>query len=70
MIPITLLNPGENGVIKKIGGKTEVKKHLENLGFSTGAQLTVINSLGGNIIVKVRETRIAISSEMAQKIFI
>ncbi len=70
MIPVSLLNPGENGVIKKIGGRPEVKKHLENLGFSAGADIAVINSLGGNIIVKVRETRVAISNEMAQKIFI
>ncbi len=70
MIPLTLLNPGEDGVIKKIGGKPEVKKHLENLGFSSGTQITVINSLGGNIIVRVRESRIAVSSEMAQKILV
>ena len=57
-------------VIKKIGGKPEVKAHLENLGFVVGGTVTVVNAIGGNVIVKVKESRIAISREMAQKIMI
>lgn len=70
MMPLTLANIGEDNVIRKIGGKPEVKKHLENLGFVVGGNVTVINSLGGNVIVNVKESRVAISREMAQKIMI
>ena len=70
MMPLTLANVGENNIIRKIGGKPEVKKHLEDLGFVAGSNVSVINTIGGNIIVKVREARIAISKEMAQKIMI
>ena len=57
-------------MIKKIGGKPEVKKHLENLGFVVGSGVSVINTMGGNVIVKVKEARVAISKEMAQKIMV
>lgn len=57
-------------MIKKIGGKPEVKKHLENLGFVAGGNVTIVTTMGGNIIVNVKESRIAISKEMAQKIMI
>lgn len=70
MMPLTLANIGEENMIRKIGGKPEVKQHLENLGFVTGGTVTVINTLGGNVIVNVKETRVAISKEMAQKIMI
>ena len=70
MIPLTLAEAGEQNVIKKIGGKPEVKAHLENLGFVVGGTVTVVNAIGGNVIVKVKESRIAISREMAQKIMI
>lgn len=60
----------EKNIIKKIGGKQEVKAHLENLGFVVGGAVTIINSIGGNVIVNVRESRIAISKEMAQKIMV
>lgn len=70
MMPLTLANIGEENTIKKIGGKPEVKKHLENLGFVAGGSVTVINTLGGNVIVNVKESRIAISKEMAQKIMV
>lgn len=69
-MPLTLANVGEENIIKKIGGKPEVKKHLENLGFVVGSGVTVITVLGGNIIVIVKETRVAVSKEMAQKIMI
>ena len=70
MMPLTLAEVGEENVIKKIGGKQDVKPHLENLGFVVGGAVTVINTIGGNVIVNVKESRIAISKEMAQKIMI
>lgn len=70
MMPLTFADVGEENIIKKIGGKPEIKKHLENLGFVAGGAVTVISSMGGNIIVNVKETRVAISKEMAQKIMI
>ncbi len=70
MMPLNLATVGENNIIKKIGGKPEVKKHLENLGFVVGGDVKIINTLGGNVIVNVKETRVAISEEMARKIMI
>ena len=70
MIPLSYANPGEESVIRKIGGNPEVKKHLENLGFVAGGTVTVITSLNGNVIVKVKESRVAIDDEMARKIMI
>lgn len=69
-MPLTLADTGESLVIKRIGGKPEVRKHLENLGFVVGSNVSVINAIGGNIIVKVKEARVAISQEMAQKIMV
>ena len=70
MMPLTLANIGEENIIRKIGGKPEIKKHLENLGFVAGGTVTVISSVAGNIIVNVKESRVAVSREMAQKIMI
>ncbi len=70
MMPLMLADVGEVNTIKKIGGSPEVKKHLENLGFVVGGNVTVITALGGNVIVNVKEARVAISREMAQKIMI
>lgn len=69
-MPLALANRGEANIIKKIGGTLEVKKHLENLGFVVGGDVTVVNSLGGNLIVNVKESRVALSREMAQKIMV
>lgn len=69
-MPLALANIGEENIIKKIGGKPEVKQHLENLGFVVGGTVKIINTLGGNVIVNVKESRIAISKEMAQKIMV
>ena len=69
-MPLTLANVGEDNIIKKIGGKPEVRKHLENLGFVIGGNVNVITKLGGNVIVNVKEARVAISEEMAQRIMI
>lgn len=70
MMPLALADVGEMNTIKKIGGSLEVKKHLENLGFVVGGNVMVINTLGGNVIVNVKEARVAISEEMARKIMI
>lgn len=70
MMPLSLADTGEKNIIRKIGGSSEVKKHLENLGFVVGGDVTVINRLGGNVIVNVKEARIAISEEMALKIMV
>ncbi len=70
MMPLTLANPGEENLIRKVGGSPEVKKHLEDLGFVAGGTVSIVSSLGGNVIVKVKETRVAISEEMARKIMI
>ena len=69
-MPLTLANIGEQNTIKRIGGKPEVKKHLENLGFVVGGNVTVITTMGGNVIVNVKEARIAISQKMAQKVMV
>ena len=70
MVPLSVLGDGNEGIIKKVGGKPEVKKHLENLGFIPGDTVCVITEQNGNIIVKVKETRVAISKEMAMKIYV
>ena len=70
MFPLAMADVGETYIIKKIGGSPEVKKHLENLGFVAGGDVTVISALGNNVIVKVKESRVAISEEMAGKIMV
>ena len=70
MMPITLANIGEENIILRVGGTPEVRQHLADMGFVAGGTATVINTLGGNVIVKVKETRVAISEEMARKIFV
>ncbi len=69
-MPLTLCPIGEENIIKRIGGKDDVKRHLENLGFVAGSTVTVISEMGGNIIVNVKESRIAVSKEMAGKIMV
>ncbi len=70
MMPLSLSAPGEEAMVERIGGKPEVKKHLENLGFVAGTAVKVITRMGGNLIVQVKEARVAISCEMAQKIMV
>lgn len=70
MMPLTLAKVGEVNIIKRIGGKQDVRAHLENLGFVAGGRVSIVNTIGGNVIVNVKESRIAISKEMAQKIMI
>lgn len=70
MMPLTLATVGEENMIKKVGGKPEVRAHLEDLGFVPGAGVTIISTIGGNLIVNIKDSRIAISREMAGKIMV
>ena len=70
MMPLLFSTIGEANIIKKIGGSPEIKQHLENLGFVVGGNVTIISTIGGNLIVNVKESRIAISKEMASKIMV
>lgn len=70
MIPLSLTEPGKEQVIKRVGGNAEVRQHLENLGFVVGGTVTVLSVLKGNVIVKVKESRIAIDDGLARKIMV
>ena len=70
MMPLTMMNTGEPNIIKKIGGIEETRKFLENLGFVTGATVTVVSEIGGNMIVNIKDTRVAIGKDMANKIMV
>ena len=67
MMPLNLADIGQPQIIKRLGGTPEIKKHLEDLGFIVGGEVSVVRSLGGNLIVKVRESRVAVSKEQAMK---
>ena len=70
MMPLVLAEAGEENIIRKVGGNAEMKQHLEDMGFVVGGSVTVMSVIGGNLIVKVKESRVAISREMAQKIMV
>ena len=70
MRPLCLAEKGEPQIIKKIGGSPEVRQHLENLGFNVGGEVLIVNTLGENIIVKVKEARVALSDGLARKIMV
>ncbi len=70
MMPLMLADIGEESMIMRVGGNPEVRAHLENLGFVPGGSVTVISTIGGNLIVNVKESRVAISREMAGKIMV
>lgn len=70
MFPLILAPEGEEQIIKKIGGSPDVRQHLADIGFNVGSAVTVITTMSGNVIVKVKEARIAISREMAQRIMV
>ncbi len=69
-MPITMANVGEEMMIKKIGGNPETRRFLENLGFVVGGFVTIVNDIGGNVILSVKESRVAVSKEMAMKIMV
>lgn len=70
MMPLTMCNIGGSNTIKKIGGKEETRKFLESLGFVVGSPVTIVSDIGGNLIVNIKESRVAVSKEMAIKIMI
>ena len=69
-MPLSMVNEGEKNVIKRVGGKAEVKRFLESLGFVAGGNVTVVSKNGGNVIVNIKESRIAVSKEMANRIMV
>lgn len=69
-MPLTMVKEGEPNIIKKIGGKEETRKFLENLGFVTGGTVTVISTMNGNMIVNVKDSRVAIGKDMANRILV
>lgn len=70
IMPLSMVNTGEPMQIKRIGGKEEVKKFLENLGFVAGGIVTVVSDIGGSVIVNVKDSRVAIGRDMANKIMV
>ena len=70
MMPLTFASVGEENMIRKVGGNSEIRAHLENLGFVTDGNVTVVSTIGGNLIVNVKDSRVAISREMASKILV
>ena len=69
-MPLSMINQEESFLIKKILGKEEIRRFLENLGFVPGAKVSVVSKIGGNVIVQIKDSRVAISKEMAQKIIV
>lgn len=69
-MPLSMLAPGEEGVIRRIAGKDEVRAHLAELGFVADATVKVISSMGGNLILQVKDSRVALDREMANRIFV
>ena len=70
MMPLTLMKTGESQTIKRIGGREDTRRFLENLGFVVGGTVTVVSELGGNVIVNVKDSRVTVSREMASKIMV
>ena len=69
-MPLTMLNIGETGEIKRIGGNEETRRFLNNLGFVVGAEVSVVSAIGGNVIVKIKDSRVAINKDMAKRIMV
>lgn len=70
MMPLTMAKVGDPNTIKRIGGREETKKFLENLGFVTGGVVTVVSEISGNMILNVKDSRVALGKDMANKIMI
>ena len=70
MMPLSMINEGATGTVARVGGKEETRRFLENLGFVPGVSITVISKLGGNLIVIIKDSRIAIGNDMANKIMV
>lgn len=70
MMPLTFANVGEVSTIRKVGGNADTRRFLENLGFVSGAKITVLSQIGGNVIVNIKDSRVAVNAEMARHIMI
>lgn len=70
MMPLSMVSAGEENTIKKVGGKEETRRFLEKLGFVVGSAVTVVSEIDGNLIVNVKDSRIAIGKDMANKIMV
>ena len=69
-MPLTMASIGETNTIRKVGGNEETKRFLENLGFVAGAEVTVVSAIGGNVIVNIKDSRVAINQDMARHIMV
>ncbi len=69
-MPLSMMQPGAENTIKKVGGKEETRRFLEKLGFVAGGMVSVISETGGNLIVNVKDSRVAIGRDMANKIMV
>ena len=69
-MPLTMASIGETNTIRKVGGNVEKKRFLENLGFVAGAEITVVSAIGGNVIVNIKDSRVAINQDMARHIMV
>ena len=69
-MPLSMKNAGEPGIVKKVGGKEETRRFLENLGFVNGAQVTIVSATNGNMIISVKDSRVAIGKDMANRIMV
>ena len=70
MLPLSMAEIGQPQIIKKIGGSPDVRQHLETLGFNVGGEVCIVSTLGGNLIVKVKESRVAVDAALARKIMV
>ena len=70
MMPLSMINEGATGTVARVGGKEETRRFLENLCFVPVVSVTVISKLGGNLIVNIKDSRIAIGNDMANKIMV
>ncbi len=70
MMPLLLATPGQEVIVNKVGGKPDVRQHLNELGFTVGSPVTVVSSVNGNLIVKVKESRVALDKSLANKIMV
>ena len=69
-MPLSMVKAGEENIIRRVGGKEETRRFLENLGFVTGGVVTVVSEIAGNLIVNVKDSRVAIGKVMANKILV
>jgi ferrous iron transport protein A len=69
-MPLTMARAGETNIIRKVSGRDEVRRHLAELGFVVGATVTVVNEIAGNMILSVKDSRIALDRDMATRIMI